>query len=80
MLYSEQIRAARALLGWRQEDLSHAATVGLATIQRIESGQGPVKGNVSTMIKLQTALEKAGITFVAADETGGPGVRLKPAK
>jgi transcriptional regulator with XRE-family HTH domain len=35
------IRAARALLGWRQEDLSKAAGVGTATIQRIEKSQHP---------------------------------------
>lgn len=77
MLHSEQIRAARALLGWRQEDLAKAAMVGLATLQRIEQqGQGLAKGNTTTLFRLQQALEKAGVRFIAADEVGGAGVRL----
>jgi transcriptional regulator with XRE-family HTH domain len=36
MLKSAQIRAARALLDWRQKDISKASGVGTATIQRIE--------------------------------------------
>ena len=31
----------------------------------------------STCVKLQSALEKAGIKFLAQDDTGGIGVRLK---
>ena len=61
MLYAAQIRAARALLGWRQEDLAKAAKVGLATLARIEQGQGMVQGNFSTVIKIQRALEKEGV-------------------
>ncbi|MFZ2080389.1 MAG: helix-turn-helix transcriptional regulator [Xanthobacteraceae bacterium] len=41
MLEPAQIRAARGLLGWRQEDLSKASGVGTATIQRIEKGDNP---------------------------------------
>ena len=55
MLQAAQIRAARALLVWRQEDLAEAAKVGLATIVRIEQGQGMVQGNYSTIIKIQRA-------------------------
>ena len=77
MLHSEQIRAARALLGWRQEDLAKAAATGLATIRRLERGRGLVKANVSTMAKIQGALEKAGIHFNDDDESGEIGVRLQ---
>ena len=59
MLRTAQIRAARALLGWRQEELSKAAGVGAATIHRIEKGSGPVLGNVSTVLKIQEAFEQA---------------------
>ena len=45
VMQAAQIRAARALLGWRQEDLAKAAKVGLATIARIEQGEGMVQGN-----------------------------------
>ena len=75
MLQAAQIRAARALLGWRQEDLAKASKVGLATIARIEQGEGPVQGNFSTIMKIQLALESAGLTFIA-DPEGGIGVRL----
>jgi transcriptional regulator with XRE-family HTH domain len=77
MLTSPQIRAARALLGWLQEDLAKKSKVGLATIQRLEKGQSVVAAHVSTVIKLQSALEKAGIKFLFQDDTGGIGVRFK---
>ena len=40
MLYAAQLRAGRALLGWRQEDLASRAGVGLATVQRILERHG----------------------------------------
>jgi len=76
MLHVEQIRAARALLGWRQEDLADAANIGVATIRRIEKGTGVLTGNVSTAMKIATAFENAGIRFLSADESGDIGVRL----
>jgi transcriptional regulator with XRE-family HTH domain len=76
MLYAAQIRAARALLGWRQEDLAKAAKVGLATLARIEQGQGVVQGNFSTVMKIQRALEKEGISF-NENQDGGIGVFLE---
>jgi len=80
MLQAMQIRAARALLGWRQEDLSKAAGVGAATIHRIEKGHGPVLGNVSTVMKIQVAFEQAGIQFIDDDDAGGIGVRISKKK
>jgi len=76
MLEPAQIRAARALLGWRQEDLSKAAGVGTATIQRIEKNDGPVTGYVSTLVRIQSAFENAGVLFINDDETAGIGLRL----
>jgi transcriptional regulator with XRE-family HTH domain len=75
MRYSAQIRAARALLGWSQGELAQTAGIGLATLQRIEQNDGIVKGNFSTAVKIQNALERAGITFTD-DEAGAIGVRL----
>lgn len=75
MLESAQIRAARALLGWRREDLAKAAKVGLATIARLEQAEGVAQGNVSTILRLQTALEKRGIRFLNRDN-GAIGVEL----
>ena len=79
MRYSSQVRAARALLGWSQGQLARAAGVGLATLQRIEQREGVVKGNFSTALKIQKALEAAGILFID-DEAGEIGVRLKTDK
>lgn len=76
MLQAGQIRAGRALLAWRQEDLAKAAKVGLATIARIEQREGAAQGHVSTIIRIQAALEKAGIRFTENDGEGY-GVRLE---
>lgn len=77
MLHSKQIRAARALLGWKQSDLAKVAKIGLATIQRLEKGDGPVMGHTSTVMQIQQACEKAGIRFLDHDDEGGIGARLK---
>src|SRR5436853_266525 len=69
-------RSAWALLGWRQDELARAAGIGLATLQRIEQNEGVVRGNFSTAIKIQKALEQAGIHFLDEDESGAIGVRL----
>jgi transcriptional regulator with XRE-family HTH domain len=80
MLESGQIRAARALLGWRQQDLSKASGVGTATIRRIEKSERGLTGYVSTMVRIQEAFEQAGIQFIDDDETGGFGVRVAKRK
>jgi transcriptional regulator with XRE-family HTH domain len=76
MRFSAQIRAARALLGWSQSQLARKAGVGLATLQRIEQHEGIVKGNISTILKIQKALEQADIHFIG-DDGEEIGVRLK---
>jgi transcriptional regulator with XRE-family HTH domain len=80
MIRSAQIRAARALLGWRQEDLSKASGVGAATIYRIEKSDDSVSGYASTLVKIQAALERAGIQFIDEDDVGGCGLRFSKKK
>jgi transcriptional regulator with XRE-family HTH domain len=80
MLEPKQIRAARALLGWRQGDLSEAAGVGIATIQRIEKSDHAERGHVSTLKRIESALENAGIVFIDEDDAGGIGLRLAKKK
>jgi predicted transcriptional regulator len=71
-----QIKAARALIGWSQEQLASAADVSLPTIKRLEAAEGWLAGRETTGQKIRAALEKAGIDFI--DENGGgPGVRLR---
>jgi predicted transcriptional regulator len=80
MLRPSQIRAARALLGWRQEDLSKASGVGTATIYRIEKSDGSIMGYASTIVRIQVALEQAGIEFIENDHVGGFGLRFSKKK
>ncbi len=80
MIDPAQIRAARALLGWRQEDLSKASGVGTATIRRIERADSGGSGYVSTLLRIQTAFENADVLFIDDDETAGIGVRLAKKK
>ena len=80
MLQVAQLRAARALLGWRQDDIAQAAKISVATIRRIESQEGPLTGYVSTLVKIQAAFEQAGIQFIDDDEFGGFGLRMAKKK
>lgn len=78
MIAGPQIRAARALLGIGQHELSKLAQVGINTVKRVEQSR-ELTGSVRTLWKIQTALEAAGIEFIPAEEGKGPGVRLKGA-
>jgi transcriptional regulator with XRE-family HTH domain len=71
-----QIKAARALVGWSQNDLAERAEVSIATVKRLEAAEGELGGRLDTTDKLRSALEAAGVIFV--EENGeGPGVRLR---
>ncbi len=71
-----QVKAARALLAWSQEQLATEADVSIPTIKRLEAQDGPLGGRSETGDKIRTALEAAGVEFI--DENGsGPGVRLR---
>lgn len=73
---AEQIRAARALLRMSAAELGRRAGVAASTIARCEAGDGiPQKVTVSTLEKIQRALEAAGVEFIAGGN--GPGVRLR---
>ena len=75
MLQPSQIRAARALLGWHQSELARRAGIGLATIQRLERApDGVLMAHVSTLVKLVSCFEQAGIKFLN-DASAGVGVR-----
>lgn len=80
MIEPTQIRAARALLGWRQEDLSKASGVGTATVRRVESSNSGATSYVSTISRIQAAFEAAGVLFIDDDGSAGVGVRLAKTK
>jgi hypothetical protein len=75
-LTSAQIRAARGLLRLSAEDLSRAASLGLATIRRAEGAEAATSMTAANDLAVRRALESAGVEFI--DENGGgPGVRLR---
>ena len=77
MIYPVQIRAARALLDWSQQELAERCAVGLATIKRIEAAGSELSGTAKTLFRIQKALEAAGVVFLEETDAQGPGVRLK---
>ena len=83
MISAAQLRAARAMLGFDQRKLAELAGLSVPTIQRMESSDGVIRGNVDSLMKLVDALEAAGIELIAAGAAsapGGRGVRLKLSK
>ena len=77
-LTSGQIRAARAFLRWRAEDLARESAVGVATIRRAELAGSETSMTAANDLSVRRALEAAGIEFMDGNG-GGPGVRLRKA-
>ena len=69
-----QSRAARALLDWKLERLVEASGLPKQTLVRFEGGQ--TSPRIATDEAIRTALEAAGVEFIA-ENGGGPGVRLR---
>jgi hypothetical protein len=75
-LTSGQLRAARAFLRWRAEDLARESAVGVATVRRAELAENETSMTAANDLAVRRALENAGVEFI--DENGGgPGVRLR---
>lgn len=74
LIEPSQVRAARALLDWSQERLAEAAGVSVPTVKRFEGGSGPSSSTAESVVKIRTALEAAGISFVYG--ITGFGVRV----
>lgn len=73
MITSRQVRAARALLNWKQDMLAEKALVSLTALKRLESERDlPV--HESTRDQVRRALEAAGVLFIDSDR--GHGVML----
>lgn len=77
MITAAQCRAARALLGWSQDQLAVASNVAKATIATFETGKRTPYER--TLADMRRALEEAGVALLAEGETvqGGEGVRLR---
>lgn len=76
VLTSAQCRAARGLLDWTQDTLAGSAGVSRSTVRDFEAGRHEL--HRGTQQQIVSALEKAGVLLVAADDVG-PGVRLRTA-
>ena len=74
VITGRHIRAARALLGWAQSELSKKSRVALGTVRRMEGFDGAVGARTDTLTRVVATLEKAGVEFL---DHGQPGVRLK---
>ena len=68
----EQLKAARSLLNWSQEDLAKKSGYSLATINNIERGQ--YEAHSATMTDIVQTFEQAGVQFI-----DGPGVKIEEA-
>jgi transcriptional regulator with XRE-family HTH domain len=69
-----QIRAARSLLNWSQDDLAKAADVALTSVRDIEREKRA--GESGTVTSVRRALENEGVEFLPGTADHGPGVRL----
>jgi predicted transcriptional regulator len=70
-----QIRMSRAALRWSIDDLARNSGVGSRTIKRLEALDGVMSANVSTIEKIRSCLEAAGIEFIGAPDDR-PGIRI----
>jgi predicted transcriptional regulator len=80
MLTSNQMKAARALLGLDQQQLADISGVSVPTIRRMEASEENVRGNTTSLVKVVEALEAQGIELIAegaVSSEGRRGVRLK---
>ena len=70
IITSDQIRAARALLEWSQEDLANKSSLARRTVALIESGKQ--KPGLDTIEKIISAFDQEDVEFAASE-----GVRRK---
>lgn len=61
LIEPEQIRAARAMLGWSQQELAEAAGVSKDTVKNYELSNN--RPNSKTLVAMEAALVTAGIEF-----------------
>ena len=75
MVNAAQIKAARALLGWSQDELCERADVHRRTLTTLESGKTPLYD--TTVRRVVIAFETAGVQFFE-QEGGVYGVLIRP--
>lgn len=80
MISADQLRAARALLKMDQRQTAELTGLSLPTIQRMEASDGVIRGNVDSLMKLVSGLERAGVELLGPGSPSsgtGRGVRLR---
>ncbi|MDU8913506.1 helix-turn-helix transcriptional regulator [Aestuariicoccus sp. MJ-SS9] len=75
MIGGQQIRMARAALRWSIEDLSQHAGIGSRTIKRLEATDEITSANMTTILKIKSCFEYAGIEFIGSPNDR-PGIRI----
>jgi len=73
VLTREQLKMARAALGWSVRELARKAGVAANTVSRYENGSDAYG---ETLTRLRRTLESGGVIFIEGNGDG-PGVRLK---
>lgn len=73
MITREQVKMARAALGWGVRELAEKAGVTANTISRYENGADALGG---TLAKIERTLTEAGLEFIP-ENGGGAGVRFR---
>ena len=68
-----QCKLARVAIGWGVRDLAREAAVSPNTVARFERGEHLRE---RTVAKLQAALERGGVEFIAEGDGKGPGLRF----
>ncbi|GHE79512.1 hypothetical protein GCM10019059_42490 [Camelimonas fluminis] len=74
-------RAARALIGWRQDQLSESASVNRLTIAAYERGQDGARMRRVNADPVMHTFERVGLEFIPTNGAGvleWTGVRLRP--
>jgi len=69
----ELLRAARSALGLSQEDVARLSRTSRRTIHRIEQNENV---RLETLRLVQETFERLGVSFLAASESVGPGIRI----
>ena len=72
---SQQCRAARAWLGWTQQELAVRAHVGLSTVKDFEKGER--KPIAATAEVMQRAIEAGGIILLFHEDGGPRGIEAR---
>lgn len=76
MITPAQIRAARALIQWKQTDLAKASGISEISVKNIE--RGVTDARASTLVAIELAFNKQGVVFLSSGDIrdGGEGLRF----